>query len=231
MGELPSGHSATLALASVQCSFGESLSAAVRELSRQTQSLPALVVLALYVASVSRWCGQRDFVAPFLIAGRNSEHEAVVGYFTHIVFLRVHVGERDTFKELLKRVSNEFYRAAAFRQDFGRVAAQQSRLLSGALCQWLSWHPAAVAGLETGDPARPAGLDIERMPPLDLEELTNVPPAMVGLEISFFEAAGDIAALAIYRNERFAQSTVQGFLTAVQATAERVTRGGPLLGV
>ena len=209
-------------LASTESSLGETLSARLRELARQRQTLPALVMLAVYAASISKLCQQQDFILPFLIAGRDSERESVVGYFSYIVYLRVKCGGSESFIDLLKQVSNEYYRAAAFRQDFARNVAQRPELLGGTLCQWLSWHPTEVAGLGQDDLTRDLELKFQRIRCQNLEELTNVPPAAVDIEIAFFDVAGDIGAFATYRSDRFAKGSVLRLMQQLRSTAEHV---------
>lgn len=209
-------------LASQESSLGETLSTQLRELARQMQTLPALVVLAVYAASVSILCKQQDFILPFLIAGRTSEHESVVGYFSYIAYLRVRCSGTESFADLLKQVTNEYYRAATFRQDFGRNAAQRPGLLGGTLCQWLSWHPREVAGLGLDDLTRPLGITLRRIPCQSTEELTNTPPATVDIEITFFDAVGNIGAFATFKPDRLARSFVSRLMQHIQSVAERV---------
>jgi hypothetical protein len=207
-------------LMSLESPFGETLSAGLIELGRQKQTLPALIMLSVYVVCVSMWCDQKDLVIPFLIAGRGAAHEGLVGCFSHVVYLRIRLKGGESFAEVLKLVSNEFYRAAAFRQDSGRMATERPGLLQGTLCQWLSWHPADIAGFQAVDQTSPLGLRVHAMRCQNLEKLTNAPPERVDLEINFFDAAGEISALAIYRTDRFAERAVGRLMEALRSTAE-----------
>ena len=211
-------------LTSFESSFGATLSAALKELSRQTQTLTALIVLSLYVACLSLWCGQSDLLLPFIVAGRAASHEGVVGCFSQIAYLRIRLKGEENFDQLLKLVSNEFYRAVAFRQDCGRMAADRPELLRGTLCQWLSWHPADIAWLEAEEHQNTPGLKVEQVRCQTLEELTNAPPELVGLEVNFFEAAGQIAALAIYRTDRFSDSALERLMLQLHTAAEHAVR-------
>jgi hypothetical protein len=211
-------------LASFEIYFGEATSMGLIELSQQTQTLPALVVLSLYVACLSLWCEQSDLLVPFIVAGRAAAHEGVVGCFAHIAYLRIRLSGTESFIELLKRVSSEFYRAVTFRQDCGRMAAERPGLLQGTLCQWLSWHPADVAKLQLGEQPSACGLEVKAVRCQSLEELVNAPPEMVGLEVNFFEQAGKVAALAIYRPERFSDSAVEKLMAQFRMVAEHAIR-------
>jgi hypothetical protein len=211
-------------MVSLETSFGETLSAGLRELSRQTRTLLALVVLTVYVACVSMWCGQSEFVMPFVITGRAAAHEGVVGCFSHVIYLRLQLKGGESFTELLKLVNNEFYRAAAFRQDCGRVTTERPELLRGTLFQWLSWHPADIAGFHTDPALNQLGLEVEKVRCQSLEELSNVPPGRVDLEMNFFDSAGDICALALHEADRFAEGTLAHLMQDLRSVAEHVVR-------
>lgn len=209
---------------SLETSFGETLSARVRELGRQTQTLPALLMLSLYAGCISRWCGQQDLIIPFIIAGRTAAQDGVVGCFSHVVYLRIRLNGTENFIELLKRVSNEFYKTAAFRQDSGRIVTERPELLRGTLCQWLSWHPAEVAGAQTDEVASELGLTVESVPCQSLEELANVPPGRVDLEICFFEGSGKVSIWATCRTDRFTEGAPARLMREFESFAERAVR-------
>lgn len=221
------------ALRSLHTSLGDDASAALRELGRQTPSLAAMVMLSVYVAVISRWCDQRDFVLPFNIAGRHSEHEGMVGYFSHVLYLRVKLNGSESFVDLMESVSREFYRAVA-HQDFGRIATMRPDLLGGTLCQWLSWHPADVAGLDVFDVTNELGLTVTNIHFQTPEELANVPAAVVDLEITFFESEGTVNSLAIYRADLFTATTLERLMRAVSRSAKGFAtdpRGRPALEI
>ena len=216
--------SAPGSLVSLESSLGETLSAELRELCEQTQTLLALIMLSVYVACVSMWCRQKDLIIPFLIAGRAAAHEGVVGCFSHVVYLRIRLNGSENFTDVLKLVSNEFYKAAAFRQDSGRMATERPELLRGTLCQWLSWHPSDIARSPADDQTSQFGLQVEKMRCQNLEELTNVPPDMVDLEINFFNVDGDISVFALYQSDRFAEGAPARLVKELRSTAEYVVR-------
>jgi hypothetical protein len=131
------------------------------------------------------------------------------------------VPAEEPFDGLLKRVSNEFYQGV-FHQDFGRTVHQQPRWLSGTLCQWLSWHPAEVADLGSHEAIRNLGLQTQGIRFQPPDELANVPPALCALQLDFFEDAGDIGALAIYRDDCFTEATMARLLRELRLTAQRI---------
>jgi non-ribosomal peptide synthetase component F len=206
------------ALGRMKCVFGMKLSTAVRDLARRARSLTGTVILAMYVAVLWRWCRQRDFVVPFNIAGRQAEHRSVIGFFSHILYLRIQLNGTETFTELLGRVSNEFYQALS-HQDFGIMPTQRPELLVGTFVQWSTWHPEAGPG--TAGPE----LAVDRLAVRDFEEdMTAIPPGMVAVEVSFVDAKDGIHALGCYRADRFTASTMDRFMEDLRATAEQFVR-------
>jgi hypothetical protein len=205
----------------LHASFGATLSARLRELGRQTQSLPALVMLSLYVSVISRWCGQRDFVVPFNVAGRHAAHDGVVGCFAHVLYLRLRLKGDERFLDLLRLVSDAFYKAV-FHQDFGRVALNRPDLLRGTFCQWLSWHPAELGGQDMYDVPRQLGISARPVHFQTASDFANVPPEGTDLDACFFDSAGDIGLLLIFRQDRFAEGTLERFIQELRITAERI---------
>jgi hypothetical protein len=210
-------------LATLHSSFGRELSARLRELGRQKQCLPSLVVLTAYVIAVSRWCGQQDFVVPFNVAGRHAAHDGVAGYFSHVLYLRVRLDGNEGFGDLLRRVSKEFYRAI-FHQDFGRMARRRLDLLQGTFCQWLSWHPAELAGREMYEIPGQFGIAVEPVRFQTAQDFSNVPPGVTNLDVCFFEAAGDISTLLIFSPTVFATTTMEQFMRELRAVAQEMVK-------
>jgi hypothetical protein len=204
-------------------SFGEALSADLHALSRQGKTLPAIVMLTIYAFLVSRWCHQRDFIVPFNLMGRHSDHENVVGYFSHVLYLRILLNGSETFLDLLRATANAFYRAV-FHQDFGRMATERPEFLQGALFQWLSWHPHAVPGVEPGELANLLGCSVESMRVQDASALTTVPPGAVGMELSFFETPDGVSAMAHFPTSVFTKTDMQRFLEELRTHCEYFIR-------
>jgi non-ribosomal peptide synthetase component F len=175
-----------------------------------------MVMLSVYVAVLWRWCGQRDFILPFNIAGRQSDHKSVVGYFSHIVYLRIELTGQETFSQVLSLVSNEFFRALA-HQDFGRRAAEQPDLLSGVFCQWVTWH----AGEAPNGPAVPLELEVERLPLNEFGQgLSILPPGVVDVDLTFFDTAQGIYAQGVYRADRFTPGTMDRLMSDLRSATE-----------
>jgi hypothetical protein len=203
-----------------QLPFGPSLSAGLRDLGRKARTLYAMVLLTVYAAVISRWCGQRDFVLPFNIAGRHSEHENIIGNFSSPLYLRMQLDGDETYASLLSLVSREFYRAVS-HQDFGRMAIRTPELLQGTLFQWMSWNPDDISGAVASDLAAQLGIFCEDIHFQEASELTSLPPALVQIEMNFFETEHGIVASAIYRTDLFAPDFMQRLLEQLRTSAER----------
>jgi hypothetical protein len=202
--------------------FGDELSAGLQSFARRTRSLSAMVMLSAYVAVVWRWCGQRDFILPFNVAGRQSDHKLVVGYFSHILYLRIELTGQETFSELLSLVSNEFFRALS-HQDFGRQATERPELLAGAFCQWVPWHLGVAPNASA--PAAPQELVVERLPLSAFGQgLSILPPGMVDVDLTFFDTAEGIYAQGVYRADRFTSSTAEHLLSDLHAALKLFVR-------
>ncbi|MDX6734015.1 MAG: hypothetical protein QOC54_3963, partial [Baekduia sp.] len=78
--------------------------ARLRALAREQGATLFAVVLAGYATLLSRYSGQDDLVVMAPVAGRGHAAEDVVGLFMNNVVLRVDVGGRPTFRELVARV-------------------------------------------------------------------------------------------------------------------------------
>lgn len=205
------------------------LSNQLRDIARRERTLLANVMLAVYVAVLSRWCKQTDFVVAFFVAGRQSEHKHVVGYFPHILYLRMELTGRETFRDLLRYVGNEFFRALS-HQDFGRMANREPRLLQGTFFQWLTWHSDDASGVHL-TPDIP-DLTVE---PISVaafaENVTAIPPGLVDVEITLFDTSQGIYASGAYRADLFTSHTMQRFMEVLRSTAEQLAQdpGAPML--
>jgi hypothetical protein len=102
--------------------FGNLLSAKLREAARREGTLPSMLVLAIYVIVISRWCDREDLLITYIAHGRyrRSELENMIGFVANLLYLRIRLTKEDTFRELLTRVQLEVSLALEHR-DFDRV--------------------------------------------------------------------------------------------------------------
>ena len=102
--------------------FSKELTEALRNLAQHEHTTLVMTVLTAYVALLSRWSETTDVTLAFPLAGRNRpEFDNTIGFFAFVLFLRFEVFASDSFKDLLHKVTREYY-AALKHQDFGRNA-------------------------------------------------------------------------------------------------------------
>lgn len=78
---------------------------ALRELAQRRRATPFMAMLAAYAAWLGRHAGQRDVVIGSPISNRTRpEWAQVVGYFLNTLLLRIDLGGRPTFEQLIDRV-------------------------------------------------------------------------------------------------------------------------------
>jgi non-ribosomal peptide synthetase component F len=181
-------------------------------------------MMTLYVAVLWNWCRQNDFVLPLNIAGRQSEHKSVIGYFSYILLVRVKLSGEERFTELLARLGNEFFSCLS-HPDFGRMATRHPELLSGTVFQWMTWHPGEGSSTSADAASDSPHPRLERVSVRDFGEgLTIVPPGMTAVEVTFFDTAEGLYASGSYRADRFTTETMERFMADLRAAAERFVR-------
>jgi non-ribosomal peptide synthetase component F len=186
-------------------------------------------MLTVYVAVLWRWCRQKDFVVPVKIAGRQSEHKAIVGYFTHIVYLRLELTGEETWTELLSRVSSEFFKALA-HEDCGQMALERPELLTGSFFQWITRRH-ELSGVPEATEANTSGLTVQHVSSREVGDgLTAIPPGMVDVELTCFDAPEGLYASGVYRADRFTPITMERFMEELRSTAEEFVRS-PGVGI
>lgn len=103
-------------------SLGVKLSSQLRAAAQHTGIQPALVVMTLYVAAMSRWCAREDMIFTIAAHGRyRPELKSMVGYLATLPHLRVEVRRNASMRDLLERVVAEFRCAFHQHWDFDRV--------------------------------------------------------------------------------------------------------------
>jgi len=207
----------------VQIRFGEALSAGVRQLALSSRKPIAMIMLTVYVATVWKWCKQADFIVPFNIAGRNRrEHEQVIGYFAHVLFLRMEMTGRETFADLLNQVTREFFRAG-LHQDQGRMVAQAPGMLQGTFFQWLPWQPDELAGVPTS--ALLSQLDGSiTVEPFPLTANTAGLPDVIDISLMLYDSKEGICATGNCRADLFTANTTQRFAQDLRESLEQFLR-------
>jgi hypothetical protein len=104
--------------------LSETVSAGLRERSRQERTSPAMLALTAYFALLLRWFDANDMVITLISMGRyHPRIKHTIGYFGHALHLRASLSGDDRFSDLLRRVIDDYARALA-HADAGYVAAQ-----------------------------------------------------------------------------------------------------------
>lgn len=205
--------------ASVGLFFDKKLTGQIRKLSRGQQMLPALLIFAVYVATVSRWCDQRDLVVTFVETGRfRPELTKMVGWLTNHLRLRMQMEDRDTFTDLLQKVKREFY-CAVVRQNFNQaqllIPGCEEDMVNRLYFNWLSrMRPLGSVRERNG------GHDIvlKRFPIQRKEK-----PAFT-FGAFFMDSGEEIFAEIVYRADLFLRSSVEDFTKKLRVMAEEVVR-------
>jgi aspartate racemase len=90
----------------------------INDLCRQQEVTPFMALLAAFEVLLHRYTGEEDIVVGSPIAGRClAETESLIGLFINPLALRVNLGGKPTFRELLARVKETALSAYA-HQDF-----------------------------------------------------------------------------------------------------------------
>lgn len=201
--------------------FGKTLSARLRDVARRERTLLPLVVLAVYVAVLSRWCNQRDLVLTFVSHGRygRPELENMIGFLVNFLLFRIEVTKEDSFLDLLERVNLEFY-SADQHQDFNRVPdfvpdcpAPHELSFDWAPVNWSgrSVHQQEEAGGEVK--VQPFPIQTFRYRVNESYKFAAVPS----------DTASGIVITLVYRIDLFAPSTIERFGRNLRLFAEEFT--------
>jgi Condensation domain len=145
---------ATTSVGNFQIEFEGALTAAIDAAARRWKTMPAMLVLTAFIATLSRWSKQSDFIVPIVFSGRDDPDTlGLIGFFSYVLLLRMQIeGARD-FGDLRDRVNREFCRACA-GEDHGRVVtgllanlpAREGMKLFSTGFNWLSMSSGELAG-------------------------------------------------------------------------------------
>jgi hypothetical protein len=191
-------------VATLHFPFGKALTAKLRDMARYERTLLQIVVLAVYVATMSRWCNERDLVIRFVSHGRygRPELENMVGLLTSVLHLRIEIAREDCFVDLLKRVSSEFA-SAHEHEDFNRVPELIPECATELSFNWL---PTKWTRLDVDSEGK--SKDALRIHPFPVRVGLPEEPKLLSL---FSETAAGINMTVMYRPDLFSASTIRRF--------------------
>jgi hypothetical protein len=186
--------------------LGCDLVVALRDLARQERTSLAFIVLTVYVAVMSRWCGQTEMMVELVENGRHlAELERMVGRLVQVLYLRVEAKYAASFRDLLSQLLAEYHSASAHR-DLGRAALLSPQCLENRNVNF-NWHPPAVEYVATAE-AEAGALQVRQFP--EPFGARIVPPAFEFLPF-FFDTSADVRVAIVHRPEIVSRAAVVGF--------------------
>lgn len=204
--------------------LGKALSARLRDVARQEGTLLSLVVLAVYVAVIARWCNQRDIVITFMSHGRHGHPELqnMIGLLPQQLFFRVELHREDTFRDLLKRVILEC-QAAHQHQDYNRVRD----LISGCPADFFfNWAPGGCPRSTNDKQASDDGsLKVQPFQVRRSHQDTDpVDDVWYKLTLATRETPNDLLLEVGYWDDLFTPSTIEHFVRCFRLLAEEFVK-------
>jgi hypothetical protein len=194
-----------------ELSFGESLSRALLETAKRERALPAMVGLAVYLATMANWLQQSDLTVIFVYHGRDRpEFEDVTGLMVQHLYLRLTVEPGETLQQLVRRVSAE-YLAAVEHQDHGRLPfivpeCATDLYFNWAPVDWGQWS--SDASREDAD--------------ITVRAHSFRKPVAMKLWCYFAESAAGITCRVEYRRDLLSLQEVEGFGRALLEQAQQL---------
>ena len=124
----------------VRVPIDERLNAGLAEYARRERTLPALVALAIYVVTVSRWCDQTDLTVTLVDHGRHRARLArMLGLLASHLHLRFQLSGNETHRDMLDLVKSDCYCASSHR-DFDWVPSLIPQFQSEFLFNWAAFN-------------------------------------------------------------------------------------------
>ena len=196
--------STPVSFASTQILMEEDLCMALRRLATTEGTTLPLIFLTAFVALVSLRCEQRTFVVPLNSMGRNDPAIAnAIGYFAHIIHLRMELSENDTYRDILDRAKNEYVQSLK-HDDLGRTVREQPQFIKGA------WFQCENMSLTDTDLQPWGPLKINRFELMDVPTSTPIQTEPVSDTSFIFMEQGRRAKIWVsFRSDRFKSLTAR----------------------
>jgi hypothetical protein len=202
--------------------IGRKLRAELCELARREQALLSLLVLTVYVAVLSRWCNQRDFVLTFVSHGRHRspQLENMIGCLATILHFRMEINNEHSFLDLLKRVNQEFYFAYQ-HHDFDRVPDFIPECVDELQFNWIPTTWTERFAHENGQADGHVGIQPFPIQAGDAGDAGGWPAKLAP---DFCDTGAGIVVTVWYRSDLFAPSTIERFGRSLRWFAETFTQ-------
>ena len=168
-------------------SLGAGLSTRLRELARQQRSPLSLVVLAIYLIVMSRWCRQTDLLVIVVSNGRfHAGLRNTVGWLATHLYLRIELHVDDSFSDVLSRIRQEFGLALTHR-DFDRVPELVPECDTDLYFNWRTGGSAPVAPIppQQAAPIKRLPFDVPRRWPRKFIPFFFDTPMGIGIRLDY----------------------------------------------
>lgn len=203
----------------LQLPLGKGLSGKLQDVARREKILPGLVILTVYLAVMSQWCKQRDLLVTFVSSGRGRpELHNMIGFLSNHIHLRLEVDPDDSFNDLLRRVTAEYY-SAYEHQDYGWVPSFVPECKDSIpnINLYFNWLPAGWSHLSdsAGGAARTVQVQPHSLPML---------PHRFKFRPCFSETEAGIVTIVQYRSDLFQKRTIENFVENLRRHARRFTQ-------
>ena len=193
--------------------FGEALSVALRKSAQCERTTLTLLVLAVLIALMSRWCNENDLVIAFNTNGRH-RHELAnsIGYFPHLLHLRLELYANDTFRDLLSRVMQE-YCTVYEHQDFARIVTRSPEFSLASF----QWDPAPFVYV----PAAGEFKDNLTIKPFPIRRAVTDLKFSTQISVNLSDSTQGVAGVCGYRADLFRSDTIARFIRNLRSFSAR----------
>jgi len=190
--------------------LGKRVSSHLARIAHCERSLLALVILTLHLVLMSRWCQREELLVEFTSHGRygHSELRDMVGCLVHAVFLRVAVKSGERIRELLQRVTAEYF--AALSHDPSQVLG--NFLTETPTEVYFNWLPGRTTVRNSDVETLEGGVSVRPFP-ITKETPTRLAPV-------FMETPSGVIGMIFYSEMLFRNQTLQRFALDMRGLAE-----------
>lgn len=192
--------------------FGKTLSAGLVDTARRYSAPMPLVVLSIQLIIMSQWCQRSTLLVELLSHGRKASPvlKGMVGFLAYPMYLLVAVAPTETFKDLTRRVTEEYHRA--LENDASRITAD---LITGPTELRFNWVQADLKPRLT-----PLGHDMAmRTLPFPIRK-----PFTAIFGPHYYPTPSGVVAEIWYGRGLFEKDTLKWFENALRSVAQEVVR-------
>jgi amino acid adenylation domain-containing protein len=212
----------------VQTRFETGLTQSIKNLARDREVTPYVVLLAAYHLLLHRYSGQNDLLVGTPIGAREAGWTDTVGYLVHPAAIRARLEGRPRFGDLVSQV-DEAVKAAMRNRNypFGRLVddlnvprdASRTPIFQAFFVFQQSHRIPEAAPLTIGHAREPLRLHDGQLVPIDVpKEATQFE-----LQMMVAEFGDEMAVTLRYNRDLFARSTAEAMLSHYESLLEAAT--------